>query len=285
MTYVVTHRGIDFENKHSFTESSREAFEYFLNKGFGIEFDIQITKDLVPVISHDENISRISEKKDSLPISEITIDEFLKAKLPNGHTLSLVDIIEMIKSADKSIKRLHALHLKSHNQTNDQLNILLPFLKDIQGLPVIVFDVKPEIVRLLKKLVPGLVFAISVAHTYDIDRYGKSVGNTLFSISDAIKYKQLYTWAWCDEWDRSDSNGSEKNFYSNKNFDTLRNNGYKLAIVSPELHATSPKLLGGEQHPVGRSLESIVSFWNEIRAQEPDAICTDYPDICGKIIL
>lgn len=284
MTLIISHRGIDTEKNHSFTESSRESFQYFLDAGYGIEFDIQITKDSIPVISHDTSLARIA-KDDNLPqISEMTVSEFLETKLPNGHTLTLAELMSMMERVEKKSARLHALHLKHHNQTKESLSLLLPFLKETQHLSVLVFDVKPDVAKTLKVEIPNLQLAASVADSNDIIRYNKVVGGTLISIEDAISYRNYYDWVWLDEWDKTRSDGGRKNFYSKENFEKLHEAKYKIAIVSPELHATSPKLLGGEAHPDGQNLNMLIKYWQKLSLLKPDSVCTDYPKICSATL-
>ncbi len=55
---LVAHRG--WHDNDKIQENSWESFEQALKHNlFGIEFDIRWTKDLVPVIHHDSNLSRI----------------------------------------------------------------------------------------------------------------------------------------------------------------------------------------------------------------------------------
>jgi hypothetical protein len=171
----------------------------------------------------------------------------------------------------------HALHLKHHNQTPDELEKILPYLAQLTALPILIFDATPASAQIIKEQVPELLLAASVAHPYDIERYGGAVGDTLVSVSDMEKYTDRYDWVWLDEWDRTDIHNREKALYTEETFASLHALGYKIAVVSPELHHTSPKLLGGEAHPDATNDESLEKRWGEIITLQPDAICTDYP--------
>lgn len=272
---IITHRGLDAENHHNYTESSREAFQFFLDAGFGLEFDVQVTKDGVPVISHDLSLGRLTDSELPL-ISTQFLDEFLNSTLPNGHTLTLEDLIAMMQEAKNKTTSIHALHLKTLNQSNEQLNILLPFLNQLTNLSMMVFDVRPEVAKRIKNDVPSLSVAASVAHPYDVERYNDAVGGTLISIEKMSEHTDVYDWGWLDEWDRTGKDG-RKSLYNADTFSFLRNLGYKLALVSPELHATSPKLLGGESHQDAANSETLRKRWAELVMLKPDAVCTDYP--------
>ena len=55
---MYAHRG--YHNKEGFVyENTLEAFELAVQKGFGIEFDINLSKDKQPVIMHDDSLKRM----------------------------------------------------------------------------------------------------------------------------------------------------------------------------------------------------------------------------------
>lgn len=283
MINVITHRGLDAEGNHPYTESSREAFTHSLHEGFGIEFDIRITKDSIPVISHDESLTRITKIAED-KISNITQVDFSNTKLPNGHTILMSELIKLLRIINKNATYLHALHLKHHNQTEAQFETLLPYLSQLTDLPIIVFDVNPSNAQKLKKHIPTLKLAASVAHSFDVQRYNSAVGGTLLTVDDMVHYTELYDWIWLDEWDRTDEHHNQKTLYEADTFDHLRTLGYKISVVSPELHATSPNILGGRSHQDADNEATLRNRWYELIDLVPDAICTDYPHIINQLI-
>ena len=62
MTIIITHRGLEPSNPSFWPESSYEAFEDQLKRGFGIEFDPNFCKDGI-VVSHDSTLKRITNDK------------------------------------------------------------------------------------------------------------------------------------------------------------------------------------------------------------------------------
>jgi len=56
--WLYAHRGLH-NNKSDAPENSLRAFSLAVEKGYGIELDIQLTKDNVPVILHDYDLKRI----------------------------------------------------------------------------------------------------------------------------------------------------------------------------------------------------------------------------------
>jgi hypothetical protein len=82
-----------------------------------------------------------------------------------------------------------------------------------------------------------------------------------------------------------DKDNGTKLLYTKEVFNKLREANIKIGLVTPELHATSPNLLGGESHQDASSQERLFTRIKEIIKLEPDAICTDYPDLVRQLIL
>lgn len=56
------HRGLH-DNRTSAPENSMEAFRLAVEAGYGIEMDIQLSKDGIPVVFHDKTLKRMCGKK------------------------------------------------------------------------------------------------------------------------------------------------------------------------------------------------------------------------------
>ncbi|KKR89158.1 MAG: Glycerophosphoryl diester phosphodiesterase [Candidatus Wolfebacteria bacterium GW2011_GWA1_44_24] len=282
MIHIITHRGLEPSKEKFFTENSYEAFEDQLGRGFGIEFDVNFTKDGEIIIFHDSGLERITNGQNERMFGDLTLAG-IKEIRPNGDRIP--DFDELMDLIIKNDSKLNALHLKSKFQEKRYLELLLPFLQKYVGHlnRLLVFDVKVETARFLKGFFPELVLAPSVAHPYDIQRYNEAVGGTLLSLEEVIENKSLFDWAWLDEWDRVGEGGSNKKLYTEETIVLLRKNGIKSAIVSPELHGTSPGLLGGEAHNDAVNQETLRKRLIEIIGLKPNAICTDYPDLVKQL--
>lgn len=278
MIQILTHRGLDPDKKNYFIESSLEAFNDQLKRGFGLEFDIRITKDKKIVVFHDKDLSRIDIENGDKKIEDLFEQEIITKKYNSCHIASLSAILELIKNSSA----LCALHFKGELQTKENINLLLKYLDNFNINNLIIFDVKRETSLYIKSKNNNIKLAPSVAHPYDIERFNRFVNETLISIDEAIRDKDLYDWVWLDEWDRSDYNLGEKLLYKEENIKKFRDVGLKIAIVSPELHSTSPKLLGGEKHQDAEDIFKLEKRIKEIIKLEPDIICTDHPD---KVLL
>lgn len=283
MIQILTHRGLEPEKKNFFPESTLQAFTNQAKRGFGLEFDVNFTKDGKIVIFHDSSLERISKGKDKRFIAEMTSGEIKKVNLNGSRICDVDEIMSLIEGNKTSI---NALHLRGDFQEKSYLDILISYLakrKEVKD-KMIIFDVKVKTAKYLRERAPELILAPSVAHKYDIERYNSYVKKTLISIEDAIVNKKLFEWVWLDEWDRSDRNGKEKTLYNEEVFSLLRNGGFKIGLVTPELHGTSPGLLGSEVHQDTKNEEILRARLEKIIKLQPDVICTDYPQLVKNII-
>ena len=271
MIQILTHRGLDPDKQDYFPESSLEAFEDQLKRGFGLEFDIQITKDKKIVIFHDKNLLINNILKN---INEINSEEIIKHDYKGCHIATLFNLLSEIEKFNK----ICALHFKGYLQSSENIDLLLENLKNFNVPNLIIFDVKEDTAKYIKSINNKIQLAPSVAHQYDIKRFNKYVDYTLITVDNAIKNKELYDWLWFDEWDREDIDSDDKKFYIEENFKKAKESGFKIAVVSPELHGTSPRLLGGEKHQDAEDMNKLEKRIEEIIKLQPDAICTDYPD-------
>ncbi len=257
---IITHRGLDPSKENYFAESSREAFADQLARGFGLEFDPRRAPDGRIVVAHR------AEDITSLGSSLVTFRELL----------------QMI--AESKSKALHAIHLKADVQERQFLNEMCRELQEADTGRFIFFDLTIPSAEYLKRRDGRLHLALSVSHSYDILRYSNAVGGTLFSLHEALSRRDLFDWVWLDEWDRSDLGGGTKKLYARETFTRFRKAGFKIALVTPELHATSPHLLGGEAHQDAATKTELRRRFEEIIALRPDAVCTDYPDFVWDLV-
>jgi len=281
-THILTHRGLDPSKKSYFLESSKESFEDQLMRGFGLEVDIQTTKDEDLIIFHDTDLKRITKGKIETAFKDLNSEEVKILKLDDCHILDLSRFCELVSKSNS--EELVAIHLKSKSQTPVLINKLIYILNKWKRFDnTIIFDVKIESAKYIKSQNNKIKLAASVAHEYDVERYNGVTGETLWKIEDVLSHRELFNWVWFDEWDRKNKEGN-KIFYTEENFKKIRSAGLKIALVTPELHKNSPGLLGGEMHEDAANHEQLMKRIQEILYLYPDALCTDYPDEVRKMI-
>ncbi|OLQ39556.1 glycerophosphodiester phosphodiesterase [Oenococcus oeni] len=97
-TLIFAHRGIPAR----LPENSLAGFQYTIDHSAdGIEFDVHLTKDRVPVVMHDERIDRTTNGNGF--IKDYQFAELKKFKLADGQTIpSLKEILKLVEN--KSIR-------------------------------------------------------------------------------------------------------------------------------------------------------------------------------------
>ena len=260
---ILTHRGLEPSKQNFYPESSYEAFQDHLERGFGIEFDPNFTEDGI-VVWHDHTFERAA-----------------------GNIPTLQQVLDLIR---KGSSKINALHFKGKYQNSKNIRDLIKILRENKDVlaKILIFDVKPDTAKILLKEFPDLKLAPSVAHSYDIKRYNSTISYTLIETNKALELVKNGSygenpWVWLDEWDLENKVGTKK-LYTKEIFEKFRKIGAKIALVTPELHGTSPGLMGGESHPDSKDLPTLFKRLKEILELNPDAICTDYPEEALKLI-
>ncbi len=276
---LITHRGINITEGNSYLESTGEAFLDQLKKGFGLEFDIRLTKDNKAIILHDPDLRRISNGKDTRIIEETELKDI---DIDAYGIITLEEILDYIDTY-QSDDAMSAIHIKGPLQSNiENIDTIIDIISLGNLSKFFLFDVKIEIAEYIKSKNKNIKLAPSVSHIFDIERFNSSTKNTLIDIESLEKYTSLFDWAWLDEWDRKDYSGGEKELYNEENIKHIKDLGLLVAIVSPELHATSPVPQSTEKHPDGISTEAVFKRLEKILKIKPDAICTDYAEQIEK---
>jgi len=274
---ILTHRGLRPSRTSYFAESSYEAFEDQLKDGFGIEFDPIFLADGQIGVLHASTTGQVLHNSEATLVEDLALSDFLSLTLTSGRLSTLDEVLQAIAMSQAP---LSALHFKGKHQSEEHTQLLIEVLKRYPEVlsRLLIFDLKPFTAAILQAALPELLLAPSVAHPFDIERYNDCVHGTLMSAEDVVAERQLYDWVWLDEWDLSAENQRTKKYYTAETFEQFRNQGFKIALVTPELHGTSPGLLGGEAHPDAASKEALFARIQEIIDLKPDAVCTDYPD-------
>lgn len=76
--WLYAHRGFH-DNNGDAPENSLKAFELAVDNGYGIELDIQLSKDGIPVVFHDSTLTRMTGIKKK--VSDLTLEELKQIPL------------------------------------------------------------------------------------------------------------------------------------------------------------------------------------------------------------
>ncbi len=100
-TYILAHRGLTSKHLENTLEAFLAAFE---SGADGIEFDVQLSKDLVPVVFHDDNLQRLSSSNkdiDNLNILDLKSVILTSSKYNNNYYIPLLSEVLLTLPKDK----------------------------------------------------------------------------------------------------------------------------------------------------------------------------------------
>ncbi len=122
------HRGL-FDNKSDSPENSLKAINHAVDENYGVEFNVRLTKDKIPVVLHDSNLKRVSGlDKD---ISELYFHDLRKITLFESKDIipTLQEVLEAINGRVPVI-----VELKLDDGADTAIcDISAPFLDEYQG--------------------------------------------------------------------------------------------------------------------------------------------------------
>lgn len=148
--YDYAHRGLHDVEK-GVPENSLKAFSLAAVSGFGMELDLQLTKDNYVVVHHDHTIKRTCGV-DKL-ISDVTLEELQQYRLKGSQERVPLfsQVLETVKGRTPLI-----VELKGYNDYGLLCTLTMEELKDYKGLYCVEsFD--PQIVRWFKENRPEIV--------------------------------------------------------------------------------------------------------------------------------
>lgn len=122
------HRGLH-QSKKKTPENSMAAFKLAVKHNYGIELDVQLTKDKVPVIIHDYSVKRVCgiDKK----VNEFTLEELQQLNLYTSeeHIPTFESVLNMINGQVPVI-----IEYKVENHDTAVCDIVAPMLDNYKGV-------------------------------------------------------------------------------------------------------------------------------------------------------
>lgn len=136
------HRGLWDD---SYPENSLAAFEMAARNGFGIELDIQLSKDKKVMVFHDYDLKRMCgvDKK----LCDLTYSELSELSL-NGTQYKIPTLSDVLKLVDGRVPLL--IELKGENQNTEACQKAVAFLDKYDG-PFCVESFNPLLLSWMKK--------------------------------------------------------------------------------------------------------------------------------------
>ncbi|MBQ0065921.1 MAG: glycerophosphodiester phosphodiesterase [Firmicutes bacterium] len=146
----IAHRGF-FNNKEEYPENSLPAFQRAVDAGFGIELDVQMSKDGKLVVFHDGTLKRMC--KDERMLIDLTYDELQQFYLKrSSQKIPLFE--DVLKVIDGKVPLI--VEIKYEGDSIKTVEKTVEMMKDYPGLYVMEsFD--PKVVHWLRKNRPDII--------------------------------------------------------------------------------------------------------------------------------
>ena len=147
---LYAHRGIH-NNKGDNPENSLLAFKIAVEKAYGIELDVQVTKDNIPVVFHDKTLSRVCNLENS--IKDFTIKELVNLSLFSTEE-SIPTLEEVLNLVDGKVPLI--VEIKNESSDIKELKYIAETLDNYSGVYCIE-SFNPLVLRWYKKNRPQLI--------------------------------------------------------------------------------------------------------------------------------
>ncbi len=150
LKHLYAHRGIH-DNKDKNPENSLLAFEMAVEKGYGIELDVQVTKDNIPLVFHDKTLSRVCKIENS--IDEFTLKELVDLRLFTSDQ-SIPTLEEVLKLVEGKVPLI--VEIKNESAQISELKYIADILDNYDGAYCIE-SFNPLVLRWYKKNRPQII--------------------------------------------------------------------------------------------------------------------------------
>lgn len=122
------HRGLH-DNKSDAPENSMKAFKKAVDAGYGIEFDVQLSKDKIPVVFHDATLNRMCGVDGN--VWDYTLEELQQMKLADSEETipTFTDVLELVDGKVPLI-----IEYKLDVPSTEVCEIADPILKEYHGI-------------------------------------------------------------------------------------------------------------------------------------------------------
>jgi glycerophosphoryl diester phosphodiesterase len=158
---VVAHRGLTTEHLENTLLALTSAFEHGAD---GVEFDVQLSRDLVPMVFHDRELERLTQKKaniDELDFEELRMLEQRHEKYAASYPISTLEEVLNAMPAQKLIN----IELKETTiaQGNISIQKVLDIIKPFQNkLSIIISSFDPKILEAVSELDPRYALGLLI---------------------------------------------------------------------------------------------------------------------------
>ncbi len=171
---IIAHRG---NHNNKIPENSLKAFKLSLKENRPIELDVQLTKDNVLVVFHDENLLRMTNK--NIILQETTYEEISKLFLLNTKEKipTLEEVLNLING-----NVLLDIEIKNTKRINDTCRSLLELLRNYPN-NYLIKSFNPLIVLWFKKNASYIPRGLLIAKNYSKNKFINILVKSKFMIN------------------------------------------------------------------------------------------------------
>ncbi len=154
LSIPIAHRGLH-DKTEGRIENSRAAVSAAIERGYGIEIDVQLTSDGAAVVFHDDTLDRLTEGVG--PVRNRTRNDLAKLKL-SGSDETVPSLREILEIIDGRVPLLVEVKDQDGALGYDARPLEAAVAKDLEGYPgpVAVMSFNPYSVSALQTLAPGI---------------------------------------------------------------------------------------------------------------------------------
>ena len=172
---LYAHRGLHDGNQ-TVAENGLPAFQKAIDAGYGIELDVQLSRDGVLMVFHDESLKRVCGV--DRPLRELTREELAHIPLPDGSAIpTFREVLALVKGQVPLI-----VEVKYHGSVTANAASAWEHLREYQG-PYCVESFHPLAMRYFRQHAPQVLRGQLAAG----GKYHKG-GETGFAAWFAMKY-------------------------------------------------------------------------------------------------
>ncbi len=148
--WFYAHRGLH-DNKGEAPENSMAAFRLAVENGYGIEFDVQLTKDRIPVVFHDATLNRVCGVKGK--VRDFTLEELQQFRLCRSQEKIplLTDVLNLVNGRVPLI-----IEIKKHEKAEVVAELADRIIREYKGA-YCVESFHPLVVRWYRKHRPEVI--------------------------------------------------------------------------------------------------------------------------------
>lgn len=178
-TKFIAHRGL-FDNV-TLPENSLAAFENAAQNGFAIELDVQLTKDNVLVVFHDDTLERMTNLVGV--VEQMTYEQIKEATLldTNCKIPTFAEVLDLVDGRTEIL-----VEIKPYNNTGSIEQAVATMLDDYKG-KFAIESFNPKIVRWFKKNRPSYQCGLLASECKGIP----------IPAYQRFAIKNLLLWRWC----------------------------------------------------------------------------------------